>query len=69
MYYSDPDDIETPPAFRQFLDFIEQYGEDDYWDYLYTSNFNFGADFTSGQVPNPSKASHFWLGMLSSVTY
>ena len=69
VYYSDPDDIETPPAFRQFLDFIEQYGEDDYWDYLYTSNFNFGADFTSGQVPNPSKASHFWLGMLTSVTY
>ena len=69
VYYSDPDNVETPPAFRQFLDFIEQYGEDDYWDYLYTSNFNFGADFTSGQVPDSSRVSHFWLGMLSGKWY
>ena len=66
VYYSDPDDIETPPAFGQYLDFIEQYCADDYSDYIYTSNFNFGTDFSSGQAPDPSKASYVWLGMASS---
>lgn len=65
VYYSDPDDLEMPPAFGQYLDFIEQYCPDDYSDYIYTSNFNFGANFSSGQAPDPSKVSYVWSGFVS----